>query len=660
MEIQKKIEELTNRLIKANEEYYVNDNPTLSDNEYDSKFRLLKELENQYPQYKSASSPTDRVGSVKLDKFEKFEHTVPMMSLMDAFNYEELEAFDNRVKKEFPNAIYTCELKMDGLSVSLEYKNGVLVSAATRGDGVVGENIFENVKTIKCIPLKLEKPLDLTVRGEIYMSKKTLEAVNKVRKSKNEPLLLNVRNAAAGSIRQLDSKICAERNLSAFLYNLTNYTDFGIESHNESLEFLKNLKFPVNDQKIQASNIKDIIKFIEKIGSLRDELPYEIDGIVIKVDDFEMQKKLGVTHRYPKWAVAYKFPAVEVVTKLNDIIFTVGRTGQITPNAVLEPVLIMGSLVKRATLHNEDYIISKDLKINDYVILRKAGDVIPEVVMVKKERRSGDEIDFVMIDKCPICNNEISKVEGRVDAFCLNSECPARKVEGLIHFASKDAMNIENMGPEIVEDLFNFKFINDISDFYKLKNSKEDIMELEGYGEVIIEKILNNIEASKSNSLERLLFGLGIPGIGKKKALELASVFKNIKNLQATDVKFIAEIDNFGEILASNVVKYFEENVDLISKLIDLNLNTKYLEKNVQVNDFFTNKSFVITGSFENFSRDELKEILTSYKANVNSSVSKKTDYVIYGEKAGSKLDKAKELNVRILNEEELLKEMNN
>lgn len=654
MDIDVQIKKLIKQINEANDNYYILDNPTITDNEYDSLFRSLRDLEEKYPDLIDSNSPTKRVGSVKLDKFDKVEHIIPMMSLLDAFSYEELIDFDKKVKEEYKDASYVCELKIDGLSVSIDYIDGKLVKAATRGNGVLGEDITENVKTIKNIPLSLDKNIDITVRGEIFMNKTTLKKINIEREKDNLPLLLNVRNAAAGSVRQLDSKVAAKRNLDAFMYNLTNYKDFNLLNHNEVLNFLDELNFKVNMKKIQSHSIEEIINFIKEIAEKRDNLPYEIDGIVIKVNNFETQNYLGVTSRYPKWAVAYKFPPDEVVTKLNDIIFTVGRTGQITPNAVLEPILLMGSMVQRATLHNEEYIKDKNLLIGDYVIIRKAGDVIPEVVSSKIERRTGGEKTFVMINNCPKCGEKLVKPEGKVDHFCLNDNCPARKIESLIHFASKGAMNIENMGPEVIEDFYNLNFIKSFEDFYNLGKYKDEIIKLDGYGEKSVNKILDNIEHSKSNSLERLIFALGIPGIGQKKAKQLAEEFKSLEYLSLSTEEKIENIEDFGEVLAINITEYFENNKNILNILNDLEININYLGKEKLKNDEISGKKIVITGSFENYSRDEIKTFLETYSAKVQTSVSKNTDYVIVGKDAGSKYDKAIKLNVSIMSEEKI------
>ena len=520
---EKKYNELVDLLNKANYEYHVLDNAvTMTDQEYDNYLKEIYDAESLHPEWKRADSPTTKIGGVVLDRFEKVTHNIPMMSLADVFNEDEILHFDKVIKDENIDPKYVCELKIDGLSVSLKYEKGVLVSAATRGNGYIGENITNNVKTIKQVPLKLTKNIDIEVRGDIYMSKDTLQKLNIEREKNNEPPLKNCRNAAAGSIRQLDSSVAAKRKLEVWIYHLPNPEDYNIKTHHESLKFMKELGFRVNPNNKLVNNIGEVLKYIEEKNIVRPELPYDIDGVVIKLDNLKDHEKMGNTIRYPKWAVAYKFPAEEVLTKLTDIIFTVGRTGQITPNAVLEPVLVMGSTISRATLHNEDYVIMKDLKIGDTVSIRKAGDVIPEVIEAKKERRTGDEKPFVIIKECPICKTKLIKKEGQVDYYCPNANCQARSIEKFIHFASKEAMDIDGLGDEIVEDFYNLGIIKSYPDFFKLFKHKELIMSQEGYGLKKINNILDAAENSKHHSLERLLFGLGIEGIGVKTAKIIA------------------------------------------------------------------------------------------------------------------------------------------
>ena len=656
-EAKKRIEELTKILNDANYEYYVLANPSITDQEFDKYLRELENLELEHPEYAYENSPTKRVGGEVIDKFEKVRHSIPMLSLPDVFSEEEIVNFFKRIEKEENSPEYVCEQKIDGLSVSLHYEHGHLISAATRGDGLVGENITHNVKTIKSIPLDLHKDINIEVRGEIYMDYKTLEELNKKREEKGEAKLQNVRNAAAGSIRQLDSKIAAERKLNSWIYHLPNPEDYGIKTHIEALNFMKELGFKVNPNNKIIKTLDEMLGYIKEQADLRPNLDYAIDGIVIKINNLEMQKHLGYTSKYPRWAIAYKFPAEEVYTKLTDIIFTVGRTGRITPNAVLEPTLVMGSTIKRATLHNEDYVLMKDLKIGDTVSIRKAGDVIPEVVEPLKERRTGKEKDFIMISECPICKTKLEKKEGQVDYYCPNIHCPARKIESLIHYVSKNAMDIDGLGEEIVEDFFNMGFIKKIEDIYSLNVHRKDLEELEGYGKKSIDNLLNSIEISKSRSVERLLFGLGISGIGDKTALLLAKKFKNIDNLMIATYDDLVNIKDIGPILAKNIVDYFENNnnLTLINNLKEIGINTEYLGEAEKFNDLITNKKFVVTGTIEGHSRDEIEKIIENYGGSCSGSVSKKTNVVIVGDSPGSKYQKALDLGIEIWNEEKIL-----
>ncbi len=653
--VKKRIEELSEILNEANYNYYVKDDPTITDQEFDKYLRELTELEEKYPEYASIDSPTKRIGGEVLDSFQKVTHEKPMMSLSDVFSESEVVAFDERIKKEAIIPEYVCELKIDGLSVSLLYKEGVLVRAATRGDGVVGEDITHNAKTIKSIPLKLKEKVDIEVRGEIFMSKKMLIKVNEERIKNGEKPLQNARNAAAGSMRQLDSKITAKRGLDTYIYHLPNPEDYGIKTHMEALKFMEKLGFKVNPNNKLVNNIQEVLSFILEKTETRKTLPYDIDGIVIKVNNLTDQANLGFTAKYPKWATAYKFPAEEVLTKLQDIIFTVGRTGQITPNAVLDPVIVMGSTVSRATLHNEDYVKEKELKIGDIVSIRKAGDVIPEVVEVKKERRTGQEKEFIMIKNCPICETMLIKKKEQVDYYCPNEHCPSRKVEGLIHFASRDAMNIEGLGEKVMEDFFNFNFITEIPDIYLLQSHREDLTRLEGYGDKSITKLLEAIEKSKEISLEKLLFGLGISHVGSKTAKILASYYHDIDNLMEATYEELNTIPDIGDTIAKSVKEYFNnsKNQEIIKKLKEYGLNMSYLGKKIIQNEFFTGKTFVLTGSLTLYTREEGKELIESLGGKTADSVSKKTAAVIVGENPGKKYEKAKELNIPILTEQE-------
>lgn len=658
MDIKKRVEELTNILNDANYKYYVLDEPTITDQEYDKYLRELEELEQKYKEFARDDSPTKRVGGEVLDSFKKVTHKIPMMSLSDVFSESEVVNFDERIKKEGIRPQYVCELKIDGLSVSLLYEHGKLVRAATRGDGVVGEDITHNVKTIKSVPLTLNEDIDIEVRGEIYMSKKSLEKVNLERIKNGEKPLQNARNGAAGSIRQLDSKVAAKRGLDVWIYHLPNPLDYGIHTHYEALEFMKKLGFKTNPNNRLVNNINEVLEFISEKNAERKSLPYDIDGIVIKVNNIDQQQELGFTAKYPKWATAYKFPAEEVLTRLNDIIFTVGRTGQITPNAVLDPVIVMGSTIARATLHNENYIKEKDLRIGDIVSIRKAGDVIPEVVEVKKERRTGNEKNFEMIHNCPICGTTLVKKEGQVDYFCLNEHCPTRKIECLIHFAERDAMNIDGLGEKIMEDFFNFSFIRTIPDIYLLQTHREDLTRLEGYGEKSVTKLLEAIEKSKSNSLEKLLFGLGIPHVGSKTAKIIASHYHNIDNIIKATLEDLSSINDIGEIIAKSIVDYFqkEDNKIIIERLKQYGINMNYLGQKIIKDETFYGKTFVLTGTMTEYKRDEAKNLIENYGGKTSSSVSKKTDVVIAGAKPGSKYDKAVELGITIWSEEDFKK----
>ena len=649
-QVESRMAYLIDVLNKANVEYYVNDNPTLSDNEYDSLMYELIKLEEKYPQLKQSNSPTTKVGNEVIAAFNKVTHPTPMFSLADVFNEDEVRDFDAKVRKEVSNPEYVCELKMDGLAVSLIYKDGKFVSAATRGNGVIGEDITHNVRTIKKLPLTLHKKVDLEVRGEIYMNKKVFNELNEKRKQENLNLFQNPRNAAAGSIRQLDSSITKERQLDIVLYHLPNTT---LKKHSETIELLKECGLPTNPNNKICKNIDEIMDYIHYWTEHRPELPYEIDGIVIKVNDLAMQKRLGYTVKYPKWAVAYKFPAETVITRLDDIVCTVGRTGQITPNAVLEPIKVAGSTIRRATLHNYQYISDKDLRIGDYVYLHKAGDVIPEVVGPVKERRVNELEPYVMIDKCPICGTKLEESASKIDLYCPNEHCPARKVNSLIHFISRGCMNIDGLGESIVEDFYNMGIIKDVTDIYKLKDKKEELIELEGFGSKSVSNLLISIENSKNNSLENLLNGLGINGIGAKTAKILAKKYETMDNLMNASSEELEQIKDIGSTLSSNISNYFDnpKNRILIHELKDIGINMEYKGLKIIQDEAFTNKKFVLTGTISFLSRDELKKIIEDRGGEVSGSVSKKTDVVIAGENPGSKYDKAKSLNIPIWDE---------
>ncbi len=652
--MKERMDELIDYINKASYEYYVLDNPTITDQEYDDYYNELLSIEEKYPELKREDSPTNRVGGAVLDKFEKVTHDHPMLSFDDIFNEEEIILFDERIKKVVSTAHYTLEPKMDGLSGSLIYKNGVLVRGATRGDGVTGEDITTNIKTIKSVPLRLTEDIDIEVRGEIYMSKKSFLEANREKVKNGEKEFANPRNAAAGSIRQLDSKVAAKRNLDFMAYFIPNPEDYGIKTQKESLEFLRKLGF-VTNYKLNgyAKNVKDITNYIDSLSEKRDNLPFEIDGVVLKVDNLEDEKRLGFTSRVPRWGIAYKFPAKEVLTTLKEIKFTVGRTGKITPNAIFSPVHVSGSLVSKATLHNSDYCIDKDVRVGDTISIRKAGDVIPEVVEVKLDRRKEDSVPFKMIENCPMCDSVLVRKDA--NHYCKNEHCPSRKIESLIHFSSRDAMYIEGFGESIVEDFYNLGYLKNIDDFYTLDKYKDELMLLEGFGEKSISKLLESASNSKKNSLERLLFGLGIRYVGKKTAKILSKYYKTMDNLIKADFDELKSINDIGDVIAKSIVDYFsdEKNINLINRLKDLNLNMRYLGEEVNTsNENINGKTFVITGTLSR-PRDEIKEEIEGLGGNVTGSVTKKTDYVIAGDKAGSKLTKANELGIRVLTEEE-------
>lgn len=654
MDIKKRIDQLINEINRASYEYYALNNPSLSDQEYDDKYSELLRLEEKYPELKRDDSPTNRVGGEAIDKFEKVTHKTPMLSFDDIFNSEEIEMFDERIKKTISKPEYTLEPKMDGLSGSLLYEDGVLVRAATRGDGVTGEDITINVKTIKSVPLHLSKKIDIEVRGEIYMSKLSFDKANIERRNNGEKEFANPRNAAAGSVRQLDSKITAKRDLDFMAYFIPNPEKYGIKTQKESLDFLRELGFKTNYELNKlAKDAKEIEDYIEDLGNKRSSLPYDIDGVVIKVNSLADEDELGFTSRVPRWGIAYKFPALEVLTKLNEIVFTVGRTGKITPNAYFDTVHVDGSLVSKATLHNSDYCIEKDIRVGDIISIRKAGDVIPEVVEVKLDRREGSPEPFKMIDKCPICNTELIRKDA--NHFCPNEKCPARNIEKLIHYTSRDAMNFDGFGERIIEDFYNLGYLNTFSDFYDLGKYKDELMTLEGFGEKSINNLLEAIENSKQNSVERLIYALGIRYVGKKTAKIFAYMFGDLDKFMASDYDTLKNINEIGEIIAKSVVDYFkdENNLKEINKLRELGVNFKYLGNKINTdNENINGKTFVITGTLSK-PRDYYKEILESLGGNVTGSVTKKTDYVLLGENPGSKYDKAKELDIAIISEDD-------
>lgn len=649
-----RMKELTQILEKASYDYYVLDNPTMEDYEYDRLLVELEELEKKYPEHKDPASPTSRVGGEVLSKFEEVTHEIPMMSLADAFSFDELKEFDERVRAVYPNAKYDCELKIDGLSVSLIYKDGKLVRGATRGNGVVGENITSNVKTIKSVPLKLKEPYNVEVRGEIFMPKASLIKLNEERALNEEPLFANCRNAAAGSIRQLDSKVTAKRNLDVFLYYLTD--GVSVKSQTEALNKMKEIGFKTNPNSRLCSNMDEVFEYINEMGNLRPNLPYDIDGIVLKVDDLSMHDELGVTAKYPKWAIAYKFPPEEVKTRLESVTFQVGRTGNITPVANFKPVFVQGSLIARATLHNEDFIKERDIHENDMIIIRKAGDVIPEVVKSVKEDRlpNAKPIEFVKV--CPCCNMPLTRFEGEADYYCTNNLCHDRIINSLIHFASRAAYDIDSLGDKLVTSLYENKLINSIPDIFKLRYHYDEIMNLERMGKKSVDKLLNAIEESKKNPLDKLIFGLGIRHCGAKVSKILANHFLSMEHLSKATFEVLSEIEDIGEIIARDVVNYFsdENNLAIINELKELGLNMEEEKENI-VESFFTGKKVVLTGTLANYGRTDAKKIIEHFGGKVIDSVSKKTDIVLVGDNPGSKYDKAQALGIYIMTEDEFI-----
>lgn len=659
----KRIEELRELLNKYNYEYYVLDRPSVPDAEYDRLMQELIALEEQYPDLKTKDSPSQRVGGEALDAFRKVEHRTPMLSLANAFNEGDLRDFDRRVRQEVGDDVaYVCELKIDGLAVSVRYEDGYFVQGATRGDGVTGEDITENLKTIRSLPLRLNEPVTLEARGEAYMPKASFERLNEQRRERGEELFANPRNAAAGSLRQLDPKIAASRHLDLFVYGLANAEELGIASHSAALDYLQRLGFKVNPERRRCANIDEVMQFVKEWHEKRPHLPYEIDGIVIKVDSFTQQERLGATTKSPRWAIAYKFPAEEVVTKLIDIELNVGRTGVVTPTAILEPVRVAGTTVQRATLHNEDFIREKDIRIGDSVIIKKAGDIIPEVVNVVPDRRTGEEVPFVMPTHCPECGSELVRLEGEVALRCINPKCPAQIREGLIHFVSRQAMNIEGLGEKVISQLFREGLIHDVADIYRL--TKEQLIALERMGEKSATNLLNAIEASKQNSLERLLFGLGIRHVGAKAAKVLAEHFETMDRLQAATKEELMEIHEVGEKMADSIVTYFAkpEVKELLNELRAYGVNMEYkgpkTPKPGDVHSYFAGKTVVLTGKLESLSRNEAKEKIEQLGGKVTGSVSKNTDLVIAGADAGSKLAKAQQLNIEIWDEARFLQEI--
>ncbi|CAG6383761.1 TPA: NAD-dependent DNA ligase LigA [Streptococcus pneumoniae] len=644
----KRMNELVALLNRYATEYYTSDNPSVSDSEYDRLYRELVELETAYPEQVLADSPTHRVGGKVLDGFEKYSHQYPLYSLQDAFSREELDAFDARVRKEVAHPTYICELKIDGLSISLTYEKGILVAGVTRGDGSIGENITENLKRVKDIPLTLPEELDITVRGECYMPRASFDQVNQVRQENGEPEFANPRNAAAGTLRQLDTAVVAKRNLATFLYQEASPSTR--DSQEKGLKYLEQLGFVVNPKRILAENIDEIWNFIQEVGQERENLPYDIDGVVIKVNDLASQEELGFTVKAPKWAVAYKFPAEEKEAQLLSVDWTVGRTGVVTPTANLTPVQLAGTTVSRATLHNVDYIAEKDIRKDDTVIVYKAGDIIPAVLRVVESKRVSEE-KLDIPTNCPSCNSDLLHFEDEVALRCINPRCPAQIMEGLIHFASRDAMNITGLGPSIVEKLFAANLVKDVADIYRLQ--EEDFLLLEGVKEKSAAKLYQAIQASKENSAENLLFGLGIRHVGSKVSQLLLQYFHSIENLSQADSEEVASIESLGGVIAKSLQTYFatEGSEILLRELKETGVNLDYKGQTVVADAALSGLTVVLTGKLERLKRSEAKSKLESLGAKVTGSISKKTDLVVVGADAGSKLQKAQELGIQVRDE---------
>ena len=662
---EKRVKELHNLLNQYGYEYYVLDNPSVPDAEYDALLNELIRLEEQFPSLKTNESPSQRIGGEILDMFSKVQHRKPMLSLGNAFNEADLRDFNRKVRAVIgDNFSYVCELKIDGLAVSLRYENGLFEQGATRGDGTTGEDITANLKTIRSIPLRLNQPVSLEVRGEAFMPKKSFEALNKIKDETGEEPFANPRNAAAGSLRQLDPRIAASRNLDVFLYAIGDVGETGVQSHSEGLDLLDTLGFKTNKERKKCTTIDDVIQYIDSWQDKRPHLPYEIDGIVIKVDNLAHQEQLGTTVKSPRWAIAYKFPAEEVMTKLLNIELNVGRTGVVTPTALLEPVKVAGTTVKRASLHNEDLIREKDIRLGDTVIVKKAGDIIPEVVNVLVEKRTGEEVEFLMPTHCPECASELVRLEGEVALRCINPKCPAQIREGLIHFVSRNAMNIDGLGERVISQLFSEKLIEDVADLYTLEF--ERLIQLERMGEKSVNNLLQAIANSKQNSLERLLFGLGIRHVGAKAAKTIAMEFKHMDQLMVATKEDLTAINEIGEKMADSIVTFFEQEevLELITELKAYGVNMEYTGPlpvaTEEADSVFAGKTIVLTGKLEQLSRNEAKEQIELLGGKITGSVSKKTDLVIAGEDAGSKLTKAEQLGIEVWDEERLMEELKN
>jgi len=651
MDIKQRMTELIEIINQANYDYHTMDAPSISDQQYDQFLKELISLESQYPEYKTEDSPTEKIGGVVLSGFDKVMHHVPMMSLSNVFNSEELQQFDERIRKVVTDYSFVTELKIDGLAVSLTYEKGLFVRAATRGNGVVGEDVTKNVKTIKSLPLRLSEPIDIEVRGEIYMPHKSFNQVNRQRLSNDEALFANPRNAAAGTIRQLDTKVVASRNLDLFIYTIVNAEQY-VETQKDALEYLSKLGFKVNQNYQHVFGIGALIDQIENYDRLRKALSYDTDGVVIKVNEFDLYSTIGYTSKFPKWATAYKFQAEQVETVLTDITFQIGRTGVVTPVAELEPVLVSGSTVARATLHNEDYIIAKDIRIGDTVLVHKAGEIIPEVIEVVLSKRTQQQ-PFKMIEKCPVCGQPVLRKDGEADHYCSNPSCPGKNINSLIHFSSRVAMDIDTLGEKVVETFHELGYLNTISDIYLLKNFSVELKELPGFGEKKVENLLVAIENSKLQTFDKLIFGLGIKHVGAKVAKILVKNYPSIKLLEKATFEELNRIPDIGEMIAQSIVSYFADpiNLELIEELKSFGLCMTY-EKGEQIEHPFNNKTIVLTGKLLIFTRDQASDLIEKLGGKVSSAVSSKTDFVVAGEDAGSKLKKANELGVKVIDEQ--------
>ncbi|API79851.1 DNA ligase (NAD(+)) LigA [Staphylococcus argenteus] len=657
-----RVNELHDLLNQYSYEYYVQDNPSVPDSEYDKLLHELIQIEEEHPEYKTVDSPTVRVGGEAQASFNKVNHDTPMLSLGNAFNEEDLRKFDQRIREQIGSVEYMCELKIDGLAVSLKYVDGYFVQGLTRGDGTTGEDITENLKTIHAIPLKMKEPLNVEVRGEAYMPRRSFLHLNEEKEKNGEQLFANPRNAAAGSLRQLDSKLTAKRKLSVFIYSVNDFTDFDASSQSDALDELDKLGFKTNKNRERVSDIDGVLEYIEKWTSQRESLPYDIDGIVIKINDLDQQDEMGFTQKSPRWAIAYKFPAEEVVTKLLDIELSIGRTGVVTPTAILEPVKVAGTTVSRASLHNEDLIHDRDIRIGDSVVVKKAGDIIPEVVRSIPDRRPDDAVTYHMPTHCPSCGHELVRIEGEVALRCINPKCQAQLVEGLIHFVSRQAMNIDGLGTKIIQQLYQNELIKDVADIFYL--TEEDLLPLERMRQKKVDNLLAAIQQAKSNSLEHLLFGLGIRHLGVKASQVLAEKYETMDRLLTVTEEELVEIHDIGDKLAQSVVTYLE-NEDiraLIQKLKDKHVNMDY--KGIKTSDIeghpeFSGKTMVLTGKLHQMTRTEASKWLTAQGAKVTSSVTKNTDVVIAGEDAGSKLTKAQNLGIEIWTEQQFVDKQN-